>query len=932
MSRTPVSSLLVTYIILSAGILVTAGLKNCCLAQDTDGGTSELTFAEQGEQTLSEREFRIWGPRIYGSGGFTGAAEAMMEHAAAFDRQSSLSAEQKAVWLQLGPVGNTGNTPTVGQIHRITFHPAYGKGGNQTVYASSGFGGLWKSEDAGYSWSGMGTDNALPFCGIADVAVSAEYVFAATGYPDGSIYNSYQPNVSAVNPLFTQGIYMTANNGATWSPLNNGLTEHFSSGGVIRRLIVTKGNRLVAASSQGLFVCRDASVQNAGWIRGKLEGKPVADAQLRGLEAKPGEPDVLYAAGTDIYISRDGGETWNRMTGERTGLSIRALYTSTDKFIPDRINLAVTPLNSKILYAYIMGHHEADNTTRMFLFKFDGTRWKQILTHKTQSNFDLYSQSYMAVAVSPTDENVVYWGNTVIHRTEITDTKESETQQFMGYMTNNGGYVDIHSIVFEPGAASPRMFAANHGGVSIYSFENSRWSYSNTGICNATIWSFDDNETDPGQIIIALQDHGIRTRQSDSTGYQWHMLNTGGDGYSARIFDDVRGKAYHSNSWRTLNEYDFNNKRNNSVARGFPKDIPDPGSSPDIFFTNSFSCVNHPVTREAYLSFSEIYSRVPDNNPRNITWKLESDIGKTIQGKWQRQLTELAISFSDPNVIYAVTMGVDNGSNPAEKWHLDPRMFKSTRGFTGGDWSKDHFTELKLTDPASGIPLLSGNVKLPPVTGIAVHPFDPAKIWITFTGYSKMHKVYRSDDGGKTWINEDPEGKLNNLPVNGIVYQNGSNDRIFIATDAGVYYKDNATGWTEYGDLPNVRVNEIRINTCDNTIKAATFGRGVFQASLPDVNGPMPLLCISTPTVWEQDIVLTTGIRIASGGSLTVKGKLMMPAGNKILLEKKGKLIVDGGIITNACGQNWQGIIKASPKSSTVFMNGGKTEWTQSGN
>jgi photosystem II stability/assembly factor-like uncharacterized protein len=916
-----------TIILFAALIALIFGQLESGNAQPVSASNTEILFFENGEQTLSEREYKIWGPRIYGSGGFTGAAEAMTRYVTEFN-SSSASASSQSKWTQLGPVGNTTNTPTVGQIHRITFHPRYGNEGNRIVWAASGFGGLWKSNDGGSSWSNMGTDNALPFCGIADVAANKAFVYAATGYPDGSIYNSYQPNVSAVNPLFTQGVYRTNNDGVSWSPVNNGLLEHFSSGGVIRRMLATTDDRLLIASSQGIFICANSAGAEPLWKKGLLNNKPILDQQLRGLETKPGNPETVYAAGSDIYVSKDGGSTWQQMTGEGTGLSMKSLYENYDKFLPDRINLAVTHLNKNLLYAYIMGHHEGDNSTRMFLFRYDGTKWKQILTHKTQSNFDLYSQSYMAIAVSPENQNVVYWGNTVIHRTEITESRESETMQFMGYMTNNGGYVDIHSIVFEPDASEPRMFVANHGGVSIYSFAQSKWSYSNTGICNATIWSFDDNETDPDQIIIALQDHGIRTRQRDSSGYQWRMLNTGGDGYSARIYDDVRGMAYHSNSWRTLNEYDFNTKRNNSVARGFPKDIPDPGSSPDIFFTNSFSCINHPISREPYLTFSEIYRRTPETGTKNISWSLESDIGKTIQGKWQRQLTELAISFSNPNVIYAVTMGVDNGSNPAEKWHLDPRVFKSTTGFSDGDWSKNHFFEVQLTNPSSGIPVLNGNVKLPPVTGIVVAPDNPNKVWITFTGYSRAHKVYRSDDGGKTWINEDPQGTLNNLPVNGIVYQNGTNDRIFIATDAGVYFKDKNSNWSEYGDLPNVRVNEIRINSCNNTIKAATFGRGVFEASLPEAIEPSAMLCISDHVIWEKDMVVTSSIRIAPGGSLTIKKKLMMPEGGKIVIEKKGKLIVDGGLITNACEQWWEGIVKVTSKSSAVFQNGGKTAFT----
>jgi hypothetical protein len=88
------------------------------------------------------------------------------------------------------------------------------------------------------------------------------------------------------------------------------------------------------------------------------------------------------------------------------------------------------------------------------------------------------------------------------------------------------------------------------------------------------------------------------------------------------------------------------------------------------------------------------------------------------------------------------------------------------------------------------------------------------------------------------------------------------------------------------------------------------------------------MLCISDHVIWEKDMVVTSSIRIAPGGSLTIKKKLMMPARGKIVIEKKGKLIVDGGLITNACEQWWEGIVKVTSKSSAVFQNGGKTAFT----
>ena len=53
----------------------------------------------------------------------------------------------------------------------------------------------------------------------------------------------------------------------------------------------------------------------------------------------------------------------------------------------------------------------------------------------------------------------------------------------------------------------------------------------------------------------------------------------------------------------------------------------------------------------------------------------------------------------------------------------------------------------------------------------------------------------------------------------------------------GVYYTDNSLGntWVPFNNgLPNVRINELEINTADDKIYAATFGRGLWRSNIYD--------------------------------------------------------------------------------------------------
>ncbi|MBL0343186.1 MAG: T9SS type A sorting domain-containing protein [Bacteroidetes bacterium] len=118
------------------------------------------------------------------------------------------------------------------------------------------------------------------------------------------------------------------------------------------------------------------------------------------------------------------------------------------------------------------------------------------------------------------------------------------------------------------------------------------------------------------------------------------------------------------------------------------------------------------------------------------------------------------------------------------------------------------------------------------ITYIAVSPNNPQQVWVTNSGYTSGEKVYTTNDGGNNWVNFS--GSLPNIPVNCIVFQNGSNDGLYIGTDLGVFYRDNnMNDWIQYNNgLPNVIVNELEISYNNNKLWAATFGRGLWRSDL----------------------------------------------------------------------------------------------------
>jgi hypothetical protein len=72
------------------------------------------------------------------------------------------------------------------------------------------------------------------------------------------------------------------------------------------------------------------------------------------------------------------------------------------------------------------------------------------------------------------------------------------------------------------------------------------------------------------------------------------------------------------------------------------------------------------------------------------------------------------------------------------------------------------------------------------------------------------------------------------MPVNAIAYDKNSKHALYIGTDAGVYYiNDGLSDWVPYKlGLPNVIVDELEIHYGVKKIRAATYGRGIWEAPL----------------------------------------------------------------------------------------------------
>ena len=239
--------------------------------------------------------------------------------------------------------------------------------------------------------------------------------------------------------------------------------------------------------------------------------------------------------------------------------------------------------------------------------------------------------------------------------------------------------------------------------------------------------------------------------------------------------------------------------------------------------------VNHPETGKPWFGFTELFSKETDDwsitdKPEDI-WKLQSDIYKTEPFQWRRQITEIEFCKARPENIYVVSGGQQN--SPWYHWHLPSVLYKSSTGGIDGETAKE-----KKFMPVEYPGMTHDDDTLAIITSIAVAPFNPNHLWITYTGIPGEYRVWFSSDGGKTWRNADPGGVFKKNPVNAIAYQEGSADRLYLGTDRGLYTKNRFTGWEKFEKFPNVRITELKINHAFNKLRVATFGRGLWEGNL----------------------------------------------------------------------------------------------------
>ncbi|MGZ4034437.1 MAG: PKD domain-containing protein, partial [Bacteroidia bacterium] len=576
---------------------------------------------------------------------------------------------------------------------------------------------------------------------------------------------------------YSIGVLKTTDGGTTWLP--TGLTWAVTNGRTISRLLMNpqNPNTILAATSNGVY-----RTVNAG---GAWTQIATAVANMKDIEYKPGDTTTVYACSTTLFYKSTNGGTSFVTTA--TGLPAAASLS----------RLAIAVSAAAVADVYVLASNTAYGFQGLYLSTNSGTSF---VAKSTTPNILGYSNTGataggqgwydLSIAVSPTNANLVIVGGVDIWKS----TDGGATWTLNAEWTGTGApYVhsDIHALEFLPASATT-YFAGCDGGIFKTSNTGAAWSDLSNGLQISEAYRIGLSKTNANLLNTGWQDNGT----ARWTGTAAWTRPLGGDGMEALIdwsnANIQYGEIYYGSISKTTTG---GNYTTNIVASGGTAGTVNADGD---WVTPYIEAPSNAAT--LFVGKSQVFK----STNSGTTW---AQVGTVSGGTGN--IIALANAASNINYIYAAKID---------------KFYACTTGAA-------------FVDRTAGLPTASAAISY-----IAIDPLNENRVWVTFSGYSAANKVWYSADAGVTWSNYSTG--LPNLPANCIVYQaSSSNDPLYVGTDVGVYYRDNTAGsWVAYNTgLPNVSVRELEIQYTALKLRAATFGRCIWQSDLYSPGSAVPV-------------------------------------------------------------------------------------------
>ncbi len=612
------------------------------------------------------------------------------------------------------------------------------------------------------------------------------------------------------------GVWITSDGGAAWSPLtdelpnlNHGTVAVAPSNPDI--VIAGTGEFTTSSSGDGLFRSLDGGMT---WDRIATFNEVGEDSSQ--LIIHPTNPDIIHHTGKapkGHVFTTNGGATWSTSTIAGFTISDMAMrpddpdtlwfacrngpvYRTTDggllfesgfpglpATLQQRGLFAIAPSDPDVMYFA----HIDFNASLEGLYKSTngGDSWFRL---NNTPNFPFPQGWYDAcITVDPADADVILCGGVfptyavagVIRSVDGGDTWTDVTFGLDG----NQVHPDQHTFAW---GADGALWLGNDGGVWKTYDRGDSWINCNDHLALTQNYTVALHPVFAGIMMTGTQDNG--TVENFKAGNDDWVQVIGGDGGYLMWDPDDPIRRY--TTYVRLSVFRF--------VGGSSQNISGPWQNDSRAFIAPL--VMDPNDPKTLLGGTNRVWRT-NNADDEADW---APISTTSVGG-SDYLTAIAVAPSDSETIYV-------GNRDGDVW-------------------------MTRTDGAIWIQKLD---HIGTVVDIVVDPDDWQHAYVAiFTGGAG--RVWETTTAGNDWtdITGDLEDGFRSKAL--IADWRFDPPHLYLGTGAGVFSsRDNGTTWIKDGlDLPNVNIGDLAINRLDDTLVAATYGRGAWMADLPpDPNTP----------------------------------------------------------------------------------------------
>ena len=752
-------------------------------------------------------------------------------------------------WIPIGPSvvrqGQGGVKPAIsGRATAIVVAP----GGN-LIYIGAANGGVWRSDNAGQMWRSLmdafdlnptnpfstpnpiGSDS-LSVGALALNPAKPDRVYVGSGQGDEATYFGVGPIVTD-NGTTTPPAW-TTESAAPDSPSLEG-TAFFALA-----VDPAEPDCVVAATLRGVYRRESNGTGGFHWVRKTLRSDGTREVPTSVVAATSGGATTFYVAlARGPVYSSTNGHTWNEI-----GVGFPTTNVG-------RIGLAVQPNNPNVVYA-LVARSDTSHVHGIYRLDTNDGNWRQITGAPTalfgpdpnrrgQGSYDL------AIAVAPDNVNRIYLGGSTVasgtvaspdmwsgslYRCEVivSGPNVSMTSTYIG----SSIHADVHTIVFAPGDAN-KMWVGCDGGV--FSSTNPTgtgdiFTTCNMGLQTLTMEHLGHHPTEDAVLFCGTQDNGgLRFTGEEA----WLHSFPGDSGFNIVNWNDP---------YKILNSY----------TKGTIRRSIDGGTRYNFNYKSVPLAVNETgAVVEAVLFYAPIAGTPP--NPGSSTAAADADlvafgsirpwISTTFGDSWQSipngTLADdnlvgpiRSLAFASPNRLYAGTYVGSLTVAGTEVSYTDAAVYRFDR--TASGWTR---TRLDTIGGASSLPL-DGSI-----TSIAVDPADATgtSIYVTLSGFGDYRHVWHFD--GEQWQQRsgpaagDPNSLLD-VQANAIVADPANPAHLYVSADIGVWYSaDGGANWAPLSQgLPDAAVTDLALHGPRRLLRAATYGRGVYERTLTNTDSP----------------------------------------------------------------------------------------------